>query len=128
MIDIDHFKRINDLYGHDIGDIVLKGVTKVMTDELREMDVFGRWGGEEFLCILPSTDVRDAQLCAERLRKTLSTIDFSEASTSFTATASFGVATSHPSDNTKSIVKRCDVALYKAKAEGRNRVVTQLVN
>ena len=125
MIDIDHFKRINDVHGHDVGDAVLKGVTSVISDALRDIDIFGRWGGEEFLCILPDTEGVDAQHCAERLRQRLATTSFSKTVTHLSVTASFGVATSHASDTAQTLAKRCDVALYKAKDEGRNRVVAE---
>jgi len=123
LIDIDHFKKINDNHGHDVGDVVLKGVTQVMTQALREVDVFGRWGGEEFLCILPYTDRDDANRCAERLRQCLKGANFGEGSAGLRVTASFGVATSQDGDGVDDIVKRCDLALYRAKSEGRDRVV-----
>ncbi len=123
LIDIDHFKKINDVYGHDAGDAVLTGVTHAITDELRDIDIFGRWGGEEFLCILPDTNGADGQQCAERLRKRLETTTFTELPHNLNVTASFGVTTALAHDNEQSIVKRCDIALYKAKADGRNRVV-----
>ncbi|MFM7008756.1 MAG: GGDEF domain-containing protein [Betaproteobacteria bacterium] len=123
LVDIDHFKRINDNHGHDVGDLVLKGVTQAMAQALREMDVFGRWGGEEFMCILPYTDSEDAIRCAERLRQALSNVHLSEGHLDLQVTASFGVATSHNGDGVQDIVKRCDQALYRAKSEGRDRVV-----
>jgi diguanylate cyclase (GGDEF)-like protein len=123
LIDIDHFKHINDNHGHDVGDLVLKGLTHTMAQALREMDVFGRWGGEEFMCILPHTDSDDAIRCAERLRQSLSSVNFSESSLDLRVTASFGVATSQNGDSVQDIVKRCDQALYRAKSEGRDRVV-----
>lgn len=123
LVDIDHFKRINDQHGHDVGDVVLKGATRVMTDALREIDIFGRWGGEEFLCILPQTDHQEAMACAERLRLQLTQARLGEASTALQVTASFGVATAQPGDGADDVVKRCDLALYRAKSEGRDRVV-----
>lgn len=126
LVDIDHFKQINDNYGHDVGDLVLKGATQAMTQALREMDVFGRWGGEEFLCILPHTGSADAVLCAERQRQSLSSTDFDEGNPGLRVTASFGVATSQNGDGVDDIVKRCDLALYRAKSEGRDRVVAHL--
>jgi len=122
MIDIDHFKQINDRYGHDTGDVVLKGVTRVMSQGLREIDVHGRWGGEEFMCILPSTRSEEAVICAERLRTLLKTCRLDAAAPGLIVTASLGVATCREGDRTDDIVKRCDVALYRAKSEGRDRV------
>lgn len=123
LIDIDHFKRINDTYGHDTGDIALKGATAVMSQVLRDIDIFGRWGGEEFLCILPRTSSSDTQVCAERLRNTLRGTHFTNAIPDLRVTASFGVATYQADDNADSIVKRADLALYRAKSEGRDRVM-----
>ncbi len=123
LIDIDHFKHINDNHGHDVGDLVLKGLTHTMAQALREIDVFGRWGGEEFMCILPYTDSDDAIRCAERLRQSLNNVNFSESNLDLRVTASFGVATSQNGDCVQDIVKRCDQALYLAKSEGRDRVV-----
>lgn len=123
LIDIDHFKRINDQHGHDVGDLVLKGATQVMTQALREVDIFGRWGGEEFLCILPHTGRDDAIRCAERLRQCLKDLHFAEYSPGLRVTASFGVTNAQGGDGVDDIVKRCDLALYRAKSEGRDRVV-----
>jgi diguanylate cyclase (GGDEF)-like protein len=126
LIDIDHFKLINDHHGHDVGDVVLKGATQAMAKALREIDVFGRWGGEEFLCILPHTDSDNAVLCAERLRQSLKETNFDESSLGLRVTASFGVASVHNGDCVEDIVKRCDQALYRAKSEGRDRVEAHL--
>lgn len=123
MADIDHFKCINDTYGHDVGDVVLKGSTHALSQELRDIDIFGRWGGEEFLCILPNTNSDGAQLCAERLRERLAATIFSENVHNLNVTASFGVSTSRDNDCPDDIVKRCDLALYRAKSEGRDRIV-----
>lgn len=123
LIDIDHFKRINDTHGHDVGDVVLKGATQVMSAGLREIDIFGRWGGEEFLCILPDTDSCNALICAERLRTALSGAHLIDTNPDLRVTASFGIATCLPDDHADDVVKRSDLALYRAKSEGRNRVV-----
>lgn len=126
LIDIDHFKSINDRHGHDVGDTVLKGATMAMSQSLRGIDIFGRWGGEEFLCILPNTGLDEAQMCAERLRAHLKAAQFGQALPDLRVTASFGVSTSQGGDVADDIVKRCDLALYRAKAEGRDRVVTEM--
>lgn len=125
MLDIDFFKRINDQFGHDVGDEVLKRVTHLMTEALREIDIFGRWGGEEFLCILPNTNDQDAARCAERLRASLEEIRFDAYQNGLRVTASFGVATSINDDDVDDLIKRCDLALYQAKSAGRNCVVAQ---
>lgn len=122
-IDIDHFKRINDQHGHDIGDVVLKGISHVMSQTLREIDIYGRWGGEEFLCILPNTDTDEAMVCAERLRNNMKQARFSESISDLQVTASLGVTSAHHGDGVKDMLKRADLALYQAKAEGRDRAL-----
>ena len=122
-IDIDHFKQINDKYGHDVGDIVLKNTTYAMSKALREIDIFGRWGGEEFLCILPNTNNDDTIICAERLRNVLREIRIQEADLDLHVTASFGATSVKHNDSVDAMIKRCDLALYQAKYEGRDRVV-----
>jgi diguanylate cyclase (GGDEF)-like protein len=120
--DIDHFKAINDNFGHQIGDAVLKGLTQLVQDGLREIDVFGRWGGEEFLCILPNTPFDEALLCAERLRRQLSVARLVGTHPELVVTASFGVASCQPDEGVDSLIGRVDAALYDAKAAGRNQV------
>ena len=121
-IDIDHFKHINDQHGHDIGDVVLKGISHVMSQTLREIDIYGRWGGEEFLCILPNTDTEEALVCAERLRNNVKQTQFNEAPSDLHVTASFGVTSAHHGDRVMDMLKRADLALYQAKTEGRDQV------
>lgn len=94
-----------------------------MAQTLREIDVFGRWGGEEFMCILPYTGSDDAIRCAERLRQSLRGVNCSESRLGLQVTASFGIATAQDGDGVQDIVKRCDQALYRAKSDGRDRVV-----
>jgi diguanylate cyclase (GGDEF)-like protein len=124
-IDIDHFKHINDQHGHDIGDVVLKTTTQAMSQALREIDIFGRWGGEEFLCILPNTHRDDAVVCAERLRNALKEIRFDETVADLRVTASLGVTSSQDGDSVDEMLKRCDLALYQAKSDGRDRVAVR---
>ncbi len=126
LVDIDHFKRVNDTHGHNAGDLVLKGVTQVMSKALREIDVFGRWGGEEFLCILPQADGADAMACAERLRQALHATRFGEPVADLPVTASFGVASHGQGDVAADTVKRADLALYRAKSAGRDCVVADV--
>jgi diguanylate cyclase (GGDEF)-like protein len=121
-IDIDHFKRINDQHGHDIGDVVLKGISHVMSQTLREIDIYGRWGGEEFLCILPNTDTEEALVCAERLRNNVKQAQFNEALSDLHVTASFGVTSTHHGDSVMDMLKRADLALYQSKTQGRDQV------
>lgn len=123
LFDIDHFKQINDTYGHQTGDLVLKAVTEQIATGLREIDAFGRWGGEEFLCILPNTSYEEALSCAERLCRQLAQSRLLESIPELAVTASFGVVTGSPLDDMDAIMSRADMALYQAKATGRNRVV-----
>lgn len=120
MFDIDHFKRVNDTHGHDKGDIVLVETAKRVKKEIRTTDIFARWGGEEFMLLLPNTDEDSAYLLAERIRKA---ICLSPITDKISISSSFGVTYYKQSDNADEFVKRADVALYEAKESGRNRVV-----
>ena len=124
MLDIDHFKHINDRHGHDCGDEVLRRVAAVVAANLRASDVFGRWGGEEFLVASQGTRMRDAARLAEKLRERVQASDITVAGTRIAVTASFGVALSPPGVPAAAALKRADEALYRAKADGRNRVET----
>jgi diguanylate cyclase (GGDEF)-like protein len=122
--DIDHFKRINDDYGHGGGDRVLGAVAAVVCPHLRASDRIGRIGGEEFLVVLPGTSIREAQMIAERLRTTIESATWAGLRTDARVTASFGVAERCAEDHAAgSLLKRADDALYRAKRQGRNRVV-----
>ncbi len=123
LFDIDHFKQINDTFGHQTGDLILKAVTAEIATGLREIDAFGRWGGEEFLCILPNTSHEEAMSCAERLCRQLAQCRLLASIPELTVTASFGVVTGFPLDDMDTIMSRADMSLYQAKAAGRNRVV-----
>lgn len=128
MVDIDFFKSINDTYGHAVGDLVLKTVAKVMRSQLREYDIAGRYGGEEFAFILPFTAINEAKLVAERLRKAVErkVIDISKINHDVT-TKEIGITISLGIYQLKSgetdLLKNADKALYKAKESGRNKVV-----
>ncbi|MBF0203720.1 MAG: diguanylate cyclase [Desulfamplus sp.] len=119
IMDIDHFKRVNDTYGHQVGDTVLVEMSQLLMEHLRKVDVPGRWGGEEFLLICPETDLKNAILIAEKLCHTIAEFDFSVVKR---ATASFGVASYLKGDDVKNMMSRADAALYRAKELGRNRV------
>lgn len=119
MFDLDHFKRINDAHGHDVGDAVLKGVIGVVREHIRAEDAVGRWGGEEFLLLLPGSNLDAARRTAERLRAGIEAHCFDPAQG---VTASFGVVTLAGGERMEVLVKRADMALYGAKAAGRNRV------
>jgi len=119
MLDLDHFKSINDAHGHPAGDEVLRGVAEVLQEALRLHDVPGRYGGEEFGILLPGSDITSAEVIAERVRKKLEWASFAG---SLKVTSSIGCAALDPKDLfAASLVARADRALYAAKAAGRNR-------
>ncbi len=120
LLDLDEFKGVNDTHGHDEGDRVLRRVAMLMDRSRRQTDVFGRWGGEEFLLVAPNLDLPGAFNAAERLRDLIET---SGQGTRAAVTASFGVADYRPGDTVSGLVKRADQALMEAKQGGRNRVV-----
>lgn len=119
MFDIDHFKKINDTYGHHTGDIVLKQVTRIAKDTLRIYDSLARWGGEEFVILSPGITIENTSLLAERLRQNIAKHSYAHGSV---VTSSFGVTTFREGDNADTLLQRVDRALYKAKNSGRNRV------
>jgi len=129
MLDIDHFKRFNDTYGHLIGDQVLKIVAKALKDTVKGVDVVARYGGEEFCVLLPKTPIGGALSVAENIRKTIASKDLKRRDTGETygqITVSVGVAMfRNNSDTAISFVKRADEALYKSKQDGRNRVTRE---
>ena len=121
-MDLDHFKAINDNHGHDVGDLVLQAVGKVLQERLRNADLSGRLGGEEFGILLPETG-HDGGLCvAEKLRNDVAALKVCTQDSAVALTASFGLATYRPGDTLDSLRKRSDEALYASKAGGRNRV------
>ncbi|GAA6623171.1 diguanylate cyclase [Scytonema sp. NUACC26] len=124
MIDIDRFKRINDSYGHTVGDAVLQALVPTVTSSLRKIDSFGRFGGEEFLLLLPETDLDTAITIAERIRKNIEKLIISYHEKMISITVSIGVSSYKLEDSTvELIIQRADAALYQAKNQGRNLVV-----
>jgi diguanylate cyclase (GGDEF)-like protein len=119
MLDLDHFKQVNDNFGHPVGDQVLIKMTQVIKQELRATDALGRWGGEEFMLLCPGTSFEGALRYAEKLRTALSTTVFDVVDKQY---ASFGVTAYQPNDTVDMILQRVDAALYHAKEHGRNRV------
>ncbi len=119
MCDIDHFKRVNDTFGHDVGDLVLRGVSELVTRNTRSLDVAARWGGEEFMILLPQTGLDAAGIVAEKLRAVVAGHRFEKAGR---VTLSFGVTGYTRSEDVEAMLKRADQALYAAKRNGRNRV------
>ena len=125
LLDIDNFKAVNDSYGHDAGDAVLISVAESMRAWVRENDVLARWGGEEFLVLLTDTELQSAAEQAERLRKAFEAHSFGEQSGGIKITASLGVASYRDGRSIDDCIKEADIALYRAKTHGRNRVVVQ---
>lgn len=123
MSDIDHFKSVNDTYGHDKGDKVLKTVAKILNKSCRSEDTAARFGGEEFLSLLPNTSTSSAMYCAERLRKKIESVSIADIPRKITA--SFGLTELLPSDTEESFIRRADEALYEAKKKGRNCCVVK---
>jgi two-component system cell cycle response regulator len=125
ILDIDHFKSVNDNYGHDIGDAVLKEFAARLKRNIRGVDLACRFGGEEFVVLMPDTDYRQAETIAERVRQSISERNFDiGAQRQLSVTVSAGVTLNEArSDTPETLIKRADVALYRAKREGRNRVV-----
>jgi diguanylate cyclase (GGDEF)-like protein len=122
LFDVDHFKNINDTYGHIVGDNVLKGISTLVNKTIRRTDCFGRWGGEEFLLVLPETDIVSAAHIAEKIcevirQKRFETINH--------VTASFGVTTYCAGRNLEDMLHAADGAMYQAKQNGRNQVVVE---
>ncbi|WP_417175570.1 diguanylate cyclase [Vibrio alginolyticus] len=124
LIDVDYFKQVNDTYGHVFGDTVLTGVAKVLEETVRENDIVARFGGEEFVVVMPNTDHKNALITAERLRSSLSLHGFvTEQKEEVRVTCSFGVVTTEDNEMSfKSLCDQADKLLYQAKANGRNCV------
>ena len=124
MVDIDHFKSVNDTYGHDIGDEALKVTVTTLLKALRSEDILGRFGGEEFIVLLPETNAVGAELIAQRIRQGVSEIIINTGQETVSFTVSIGVSEFQDNETIEALQKRADEALYKAKENGRNCVVT----
>ena len=125
MIDLDLFKDVNDLYGHQAGDAVLAEVAQTLKKRIRASDILGRYGGEEFVVVLVAMDPEKASQIAESIRESIEELRISHAGKVMKITVSIGVATSAPDAKGVSLEKlllKADLALYRAKREGRNRV------
>lgn len=127
MLDIDHFKEINDTHGHICGDYTLRKISELLLELIRTSDILGRYGGEEFCCILPETSFEQALVLAERCRTQVAASQFSCTDHQSRVTVSIGVTDLHRDDTLDSIIKRADDALYQAKRTGRNRVCSSPV-
>ncbi len=127
MFDIDHFKQVNDDYGHEAGDRVLRGIAKSVGKMLRETDVFARYGGEEFFILLPKTTISKSSTVAEKIREVIENTEFSYDNAKVPITISAGVTEVKADDNDfQTMFRRVDKLMYQAKNEGRNRVITEI--
>ncbi|HEY4712149.1 MAG TPA: diguanylate cyclase [Dehalococcoidia bacterium] len=123
MLDIDHFKRVNDRYGHLTGDGVLEKIAALIRQNIRDTDIAGRYGGEEFIIILPQANLPSARVVAERIRNIIENTEMKDsAGNVFAITVSQGLSGWERGEDAHSLISRADEALYKAKANGRNRV------
>ncbi len=122
LLDIDFFKKINDGYGHLVGDFILKELAKIIRISVRQMDVTGRYGGEEFIAFLPEASLGEALVVAERIRRAAEKTKFADGKNSLSITVSVGVATALPAETNNSLIARADKKMYEAKESGRNRV------
>ncbi|MCK1358724.1 GGDEF domain-containing protein [Bradyrhizobium sp. 199] len=128
MLDIDHFKKFNDNFGHGVGDQVLRLMAQVLRDKVREVDLPARYGGEELIAVLPGADLSAATVIAERVRRAIAECQITRRSTGETLpsiTVSIGAAQFQPGETMNELVERCDRALYLAKRNGRNRVIAE---
>ena len=123
MLDLDHFKQVNDQFGHATGDAVIKALVASCTGVLRASDYVGRLGGEEFVCVMPDTGAEQALVCAERMRAAFAALRIPSAPAELRCTVSIGIAVFRGRGDWNALLREADTALYKAKAGGRNRVV-----
>ena len=124
LLDVDHFKAVNDSLGHQVGDQVLRDIAEVLRQNVRSTDHVGRWGGEEFVVLLPNTDLKQGAQLAEKLREKIAAFEFTGAGRK---TGSLGVATFREGDDADAMTKRADDCLYRAKSQGRDQVVDELM-
>jgi diguanylate cyclase (GGDEF)-like protein len=123
LLDLDHFKRINDNHGHAVGDLVLQRVAGAVQDEIRQSDCFGRYGGEEFLLLLKDADLAGSKQLLERIRERIEALEIAGMENCSRITISGGVAQYRPGESGSETINRADQALYAAKAAGRNRII-----
>ncbi|MFQ6610517.1 MAG: GGDEF domain-containing protein, partial [Fidelibacterota bacterium] len=126
FIDIDFFKSINDTYGHDAGDLVLKRVSETFIKNARPYDFFGRWGGEEFIAIIRNVDKQTLIMVGERYRKLVQAQEIIIGDQKLYVTVSMGATMMNNSDNISTIIQRADKLMYQSKKNGRNRLTTDI--
>jgi diguanylate cyclase (GGDEF)-like protein len=126
MMDVDQFKRFNDTYGHECGDVVLRGIAEAMAESVRETDAVSRWGGEEFLIILPGTGLQGAVEVAEKIRLKIQDTEFEYGGERLRVTVTAGVMSTGGNESAETCVRLADMALLSGKAKGRNIVVASL--
>jgi diguanylate cyclase (GGDEF)-like protein len=124
LLDVDHFKALNDKYGHPAGDVVLAAIGHTLRSAVRREDAVARYGGEEFAILLPNTTLEQAALVAEKVRESIGSFIVNHGGKSISTTISGGLTAIHAGDTAESLVQRADAALYAAKASGRNRTCT----
>ncbi len=122
FLDIDNFKRVNDDYGHDIGDEILKIVSKTVQSNLRNSDSIGRWGGEEFIIVFSNLDIHGLSIVSEKIRYLIENSKYRSGKTEVQVSVSIGATISLETDTVKSIIKRADELMYQSKLDGKNRV------
>jgi diguanylate cyclase (GGDEF)-like protein len=127
MLDLDNFKNINDTLGHVAGDIVLKELSQLIEGQIREFDKLGRYGGEEFILLLPATHLNEGMSLLERIRQAIATTSWQQVAKDLQVTISCGITEISPSDTTTDALSRSDHALYDAKHAGRNLVSSFVV-
>ena len=123
IADIDYFKNINDSFGHDCGDQVLKTISQNLQDAVQELGFASRWGGEEFLILLPETEIEDARILADKIRKITEKEIMKYNGIEFSITLTFGVTVNEDYEMIDDTIKKADAALYEGKSQGRNRVI-----
>ena len=124
ICDIDHFKSVNDTYGHDVGDAVIKACAKLISNNVRGLDMACRYGGEEFVLVFPNTGLEQSLVAAENLRNTINNCLFQYNKKNVPITVSIGIAEFTEEDDIESVFNRADKALYEAKTTGKNRCLT----
>lgn len=125
LLDIDHFKRINDRHGHDVGDALLVAIAETLREALRDYDLCGRWGGEEFLLLFAETGLDEAWGIVERLRESVADVGVSDGNRRLSVTLSAGLCERFPGESPAETLQRADQALLRAKRDGRNRSLAQ---